>query len=120
VGTEPARLQERLEAALGPAWGIEREVGSWQDFSGPHVVHTLTEVGTALGTPAYMVPEQVMGAPAMDHYGDLYALGVIRGQLVCAAATIRVCPATICARRRSCRVRCCNRARSLRHSPRHT
>jgi hypothetical protein len=33
VVTEPARLQERLEAALGPAWGIEREVGSRQDFS---------------------------------------------------------------------------------------
>jgi serine/threonine protein kinase len=43
----------------------------------PRVVHTLTEVGMALGTPAYMVPEQVTGALATDHCADLYALGVM-------------------------------------------
>jgi serine/threonine protein kinase len=40
-------------------------------------VHTLTEVGMALGTPAYTVPEQVTGALATDHCADLYALGVM-------------------------------------------
>jgi hypothetical protein len=63
VGTERARLKKRLEAALGPAWGIGREVLTAPGLQHPHVVHTLIEVGTALGTPSYTMPEQVRGAP---------------------------------------------------------
>jgi len=36
---------------------------------------TLTEVGSALGTPAYMAPEQATGDPGTDHRADLYAFG---------------------------------------------
>jgi tetratricopeptide (TPR) repeat protein len=38
---------------------------------------TLTSVGLALGTPAYMAPEQAMADPTADHRVDLYALGAV-------------------------------------------
>ncbi len=38
---------------------------------------TLTRTGSALGTPAYMAPEQVAGDPNTDHRADLYAWGLL-------------------------------------------
>jgi serine/threonine-protein kinase len=40
-------------------------------------VTALTQLGTAVGTPAYMAPEQAAGDPEVDHRADLYAWGLI-------------------------------------------
>ena len=43
---------------------------------------TLTQVGTSIGTPAYMAPEQAAGDGATDHRADLYAWGVMAHELL--------------------------------------
>jgi serine/threonine-protein kinase len=42
----------------------------------------LTTAGVALGTPAYMAPEQATADPGVDHRADLYALGVLGYELI--------------------------------------
>ena len=43
---------------------------------------TLSAVGSAIGTPAYMAPEQAAGDPRVDHRADLYAWGVLAYELL--------------------------------------
>ena len=43
---------------------------------------TLTQIGTALGTPAYIAPEQAAGDPDTDYRADLYSWGVMAYELL--------------------------------------
>ncbi len=45
---------------------------------------TLTQVGSSIGTPAYMAPEQAVGE-SIDHRADLYAWGVVAYELLSGA-----------------------------------
>jgi serine/threonine-protein kinase len=42
----------------------------------------LTSMGVALGTPAYMAPEQATASPNTDHRADIYALGVMAYEML--------------------------------------
>jgi serine/threonine-protein kinase len=43
---------------------------------------SLTSLGLALGTPAYMAPEQAAGDPHVDQRADLYALGALAYEIL--------------------------------------
>ncbi|MEO5800748.1 MAG: serine/threonine-protein kinase [Gemmatimonadales bacterium] len=45
-----------------------------------------TASGIAIGTPAYMAPEQAAGDPNTDHRADLYALGIVAWEMLTGTA----------------------------------
>lgn len=49
----------------------------------------LTSGGVALGTPAYMAPEQALADPEIDHRADIYAFGVLAYEVLTGAPPFR-------------------------------
>jgi serine/threonine-protein kinase len=47
---------------------------------------SMTATGVALGTPAYMSPEQAMGDSTVDARCDLYAVGCVLYEMLCGAS----------------------------------
>jgi serine/threonine protein kinase len=47
-----------------------------------HEAAGLTSLGVALGTPAYMAPEQATGDPQTDHRADIYSLGAMAYEML--------------------------------------
>ena len=47
---------------------------------------TLTQLGMAIGTPAYIAPEQAAGDPGVDHRADIYAFGCMAYELLTGAS----------------------------------
>jgi len=62
--------------ALVTDFGVAKAISASMPTSG------FTSAGMAIGTPAYMAPEQIAADPAADHRMDLYALGLLGYELL--------------------------------------
>ena len=58
------------------------DFGVAKALSAASPVHGGTTTGMAIGTPAYMAPEQLAADPAADHRVDLYAVGLLAYELL--------------------------------------
>ncbi len=65
--------------ALVTDFGVAKAVSA--SSGGSHT--SLTSLGIALGTPAYMAPEQAAADPRVDHRADLYAIGALAYEMIC-------------------------------------
>src|SRR5687767_4062819 len=75
------------DAAVVTDFGIAKAISTARTTGGdesPAYDGTLTQAGSAIGTPAYMSPEQVAAAE-IDHRADLYAWGLIAYELLASA-----------------------------------
>jgi tRNA A-37 threonylcarbamoyl transferase component Bud32/tetratricopeptide (TPR) repeat protein len=70
-------------AAVVTDFGIAKAISAARTSSGNA---TLTQIGTSIGTPAYMAPEQAAGDPNVDHRADIYSLGAMIYELLCGHA----------------------------------
>ena len=60
-------------------FGIAKAIAAAQERP---VGATLTQIGTSIGTPAYMAPEQAAGDPDTDHRADIYSFGCMAYELI--------------------------------------
>ena len=67
--------EDEEERVMVTDFGIARAVSDSGDSR-------LTATGMAIGTPAYMSPEQSMGEREIDGRSDLYALGIVAYQML--------------------------------------
>ena len=66
-------------AAVVTDFGIAKAISAARERTAGN---TLTQLGTSIGTPAYMSPEQAAGDPSVDHRADIYSLGCMAYELL--------------------------------------
>jgi serine/threonine-protein kinase len=73
---KPANILTQGAHALVTDFGVAKAISASMPITG------LTSAGIAIGTPAYMAPEQLAGDSAADHRIDIYAVGLLAYELV--------------------------------------
>ena len=73
---KPDNVMLRGRHALVTDFGVAKAVS---EATGRNA---LTTAGVALGTPAYMAPEQAAADPHIDHRADIYAVGAVAYELL--------------------------------------
>jgi serine/threonine protein kinase/tetratricopeptide (TPR) repeat protein len=73
---KPANILISGGHALITDFGVAKGMSA---SSGENVIHSM---GLAIGTPAYMSPEQASGSATVDHRADLYALGAMAFEML--------------------------------------
>ena len=71
---KPDNVMLEDEYALVTDFGVAKALSAALVSGAPG---TLTTAGTALGTPAYMAPEQAVADPSVDHRADIYSFGIV-------------------------------------------
>src|SRR5688500_15728939 len=73
-------------AAVVTDFGVAKAISASRQQQGVQTsAPTMTGVGTSLGTPAYMAPEQAAADPSTDHRADIYALGIVAYEMLTGA-----------------------------------
>jgi serine/threonine protein kinase/Flp pilus assembly protein TadD len=67
---------------LSDRHAVVTDFGVAKAVAGATTAQGITNVGVAVGTPAYMAPEQVAADPRVDQRADIYALGTLAYELV--------------------------------------
>ena len=73
---KPANILTQGAHALVADFGVAKALSAAMPLTG------VTTTGIAIGTPAYMAPEQLAGDPNADHRMDIYAVGLLAYELV--------------------------------------
>ena len=84
---KPDNILLSAGTAVVTDFGIAKAISAARTIDGPAPTSadgTLTQVGSSIGTPAYMAPEQAVGE-SIDHRADLYAWGVVAYELLSGA-----------------------------------
>lgn len=73
---KPANILRSGAHALVTDFGVAKALDAAMPSS------AMTSTGMAIGTPAYMAPEQLAGDPSADHRIDIYAVGLLAYELL--------------------------------------
>ena len=79
---KPENILLSLHHAQVTDFGVSKALSNAADGSRSGSGHGITSAGIALGTPAYMAPEQAAADPLVDHRADIYAVGVVGYELL--------------------------------------